>query len=227
MRSHPILLGAPAARSGAAIARAGAGAIVNYVALGDSSAVGVGAREGGYPARLARRLRAEGAEVDLVNLAVSGATSADVLRGQLQRAIAAAPSVVTLAVGVNDLVRGQTIDRFAHHLDAIGKALAGAGAPVIAANLPDMSLAPVAAAFPRGAVEALVRAYNARLEAILEQHGFHLIDLFAMSRELLPGRPEVFSADGFHPSDHGYEAWAEAMWPVFRQAAVRPAAKTA
>src|SRR5690242_17677506 len=83
MRSHPFLLGAPRVRSGATLARAGTDARVNYVALGDSSAVGVGAREGGYPARLARRLRAEGADVDLMNLGVSGATSADVLRGQL------------------------------------------------------------------------------------------------------------------------------------------------
>jgi len=47
-----------------------------YVALGDSTAVGVGAeRGGGYPERLAQRLAAAGTPVRLVNLGVSGATA--------------------------------------------------------------------------------------------------------------------------------------------------------
>jgi lysophospholipase L1-like esterase len=47
------------------------------------------------------------------------------------------------------------------------------------------------------------------------RHGLVLIDLYALSRELLPGR-ELFSPDGFHPSAAGYQAWAERMLPLVK-----------
>ena len=58
---------------------------VNYVALGDSTGVGVGARNGGYVARLFQNIASERPESKLTNLCVSGATTADVLRSQLRR----------------------------------------------------------------------------------------------------------------------------------------------
>ena len=59
---------------------------LRYVALGDSSGVGVGARNGGYVEHLFQRLRRVRAGVGLLNLAMSGATSATVLSGQLPKA---------------------------------------------------------------------------------------------------------------------------------------------
>jgi acyl-CoA thioesterase I len=44
----------------------------------------------------------------------------------------------------------------------------------------------------------------------------HLVDLFAASRQFLPHRPDFFCRDGFHPSDAGYEQWAELMLPLIR-----------
>ena len=53
---------------------------VSYVALGDSTGVGVGARNGGYVARLFQRIERVRPASRLTNLCVSGATTADVLR---------------------------------------------------------------------------------------------------------------------------------------------------
>ena len=58
-----------------------------YVALGDSTGSGVGARNGGYVARLFRRFPEHRSGSELLNLCVSGATTDDVLRGQLQRGV--------------------------------------------------------------------------------------------------------------------------------------------
>jgi len=41
-----------------------------------------------------------------------------------------------------------------------------------------------------------------------------VFDIYTITREQLPAHPEFFSADGFHPSDAGYEMWAEQMWPT-------------
>src|SRR4051794_18681243 len=121
---------------------------VHLVALGDSSAVGVGAREGGYPEHLVRRLRREGLGVGLTNLGMSGATVRDVVASQLKRAVAAQPTLITLGIGVNDLWRGTSPGELEAQLDRIGQRLKQTGAPVIAVNLPDMALAPVAQLVP-------------------------------------------------------------------------------
>src|SRR5215213_2043326 len=74
---------------------------VIYVALGDSTGVGVGAREGGgYVARLFERVERARPGSRLVNLCVSGATTGDVLRAQVGRVGEAGPSLVTVGIGI-------------------------------------------------------------------------------------------------------------------------------
>src|ERR1044072_8818881 len=58
-----------------------AGPIV-YVALGDSTGYGVGAREGGYVKRLFDRINERRPNRTVQNLCVSGATTDDLVRGQ-------------------------------------------------------------------------------------------------------------------------------------------------
>ena len=71
------------------------GAIV-YVALGDSTGAGVGAREGGYVARLFKRIEERRPGSTLSNLCVSGATTADLVRDQLELGVALNPDLVTV-----------------------------------------------------------------------------------------------------------------------------------
>jgi lysophospholipase L1-like esterase len=79
----------------------------DYVALGDSLAVGVGARRG-YVDLYADHLRDDtGARVELTNLGVSGQTSPQLLRAlrnnpSMRRALRGA-EVVTFNIGINDL----------------------------------------------------------------------------------------------------------------------------
>ncbi len=79
----------------------------DYVALGDSLAVGVGARRG-YVDRYADHLRSDtGARIRIVNLGWSGQTSSQLLYAlrndsSMRRAIGGA-EVVTFNIGINDL----------------------------------------------------------------------------------------------------------------------------
>jgi lysophospholipase L1-like esterase len=198
---------------------------LRYVALGDSSGVGVGARNGGYVEHLFQRLRRVRAGVGLLNLAVSGATSATVLSGQLPKAIRSRPHVVTLAVGINDLWRGVEPHQFESNLEQLARSLAGTGAPVVLANLPDMSLAPVARLathfLPIELISARIAAFNEAVARVVSRHGLVGVDLHTPSREELPRSPDYFSPDGFHPSDVGYMRMAEHFWPALREAAER------
>jgi len=198
---------------------------LKYVALGDSSAVGVGARQGGYVEHLFQRLRRTRAGVGLLNVAVSGATSATVLSGQLSRATRARPHVVTLAVGINDLWRGVEPHQFESNLDQIARGIVSTGAPLVLANLPEMSLAPVARMvthfLPMELLVGRIRQFNEAVARVVDRHGLLGVDLHTPSRHELAHSSDYFSSDGFHPSDVGYTRMAEHFWPVLLQAAER------
>jgi acyl-CoA thioesterase I len=190
---------------------------VHLVALGDSTAAGVGAaRGGGYPDQLASRLRREGLSVGLTNLGVSGARTADVVQGQLKRAIAAQPTLVTLGIGTNDLWRGTSLESFGEDLDRIARRLKQTGAPVVVCNLPDLALAPVAKLVPSSLYEGRIEPFNDVIAQVAARHGLHVVDLYGASREYIPTHPQFFSGDGFHPSEAGYTQWAEFMYPAVR-----------
>jgi acyl-CoA thioesterase I len=191
-----------------------------YLALGDSTGVGIGAaRGGGYPARLAARAGREGRSVRLVNLCVSGARVADLVAEQLAPGLAARPDLVTLGIGINDVTWGTDADAFAREYERAAAALARLGVPVVAVNVPDLTRSPLAAgAEARRALAERLAAVNARIAAAAARHGFPLVDLFAETSQELTLHPELLSEDQFHPSDRGYERWADAMEPAFERA---------
>ncbi len=190
------------------------GAIV-YVALGDSTGSGVGARNGGYVARLHKRLLDQRQGSELLNLCVSGATTEDVLRGQLQRSVERSPDLVTLGIGINDIGHGFSIDQFAKNYEEILRTLKEkTQAAIVVTNIPDISSAPRIPVPMRSEYQQQIARFNERLEEIARRHEVTLFDIYSITRRDLPSHPEYFSADGFHPSDEGYELWATEMWPT-------------
>jgi lysophospholipase L1-like esterase len=213
-----------AAAAGAALllacgAAEGTPRVVTYVALGDSTGFGVTdgpnlgvADGGGYPPRLARRMREAGREVELVNLSVPGATARSLADVQVPLALPVRAELVTVGVGANDVGSARTADELAADFEEIFARLATLGAPVIAANVPDLTLT-------RGGADAAgVARVNQAIAAAAARHGVAVVDLFAASRDRLLARPELLGPDGFHPSAAGYEEWAEIMWPAVRAA---------
>ncbi len=186
-----------------------------YVALGDSTGSGVGARNGGYVARLFRRLLEHRAGSELANLCVSGATTEDVLRSQLQNGVGKSPDLVTLGIGINDIGHGFTIEQFTKNYDQILSTLKEkTTAEILVTNIPDVSSAPRIPNWMRAEYQRQIEQFNQRLEEIAQRHNVTIFDVFTVTRRELPSHPEYFSGDGFHPSDEGYELWAEQMWPT-------------
>ncbi|MBN8232983.1 SGNH/GDSL hydrolase family protein [Corallococcus macrosporus] len=190
---------------------------VNYVSLGDSTAVGVGASQGGgYPDRLASRLRQQGLPVGHTNLGQSGARVRDVVNNALKRVIALQPTLITLGVGTNDIWRGTEVAEFQDDLDRIARRLKQTGASMVVVNIADMALAPIAKMVPSALYEGRIEPFNAAIASVARAHGLHLVDLYEASREMIPRRPDFFCSDGFHPSAVGYDEWADLMLPVVR-----------
>ncbi|HEX6732542.1 MAG TPA: SGNH/GDSL hydrolase family protein [Pyrinomonadaceae bacterium] len=192
-----------------------------YVALGDSTGAGVGAREGGYVVRIFNRLLTKRPGSRLVNKCVSGATTADVIHYQLKEGINANPTLVTLGIGINDIGHGVSLQEFAKNYQAILSQVKNrTNARVIVTNIPDISSAPQIPATMRQQYQQSIIQFNRKLEEIASRHGAVIFDVFSITHDALPSHPEYFSADGFHPSDKGYELWAEEMWPTVSKVAV-------
>ena len=193
---------------------------VVYAALGDSTGAGVGARQGGgYVARLFERIERARPGSRLVNLSVSGATTEHVLSQQVGRlAEGGPPSLVTLGIGINDVQR-LMLEEYERNLDQIIRRVrAAADAPVVMTNIPDISCAPGLPEFMREEARKRIAAFNDALARVAAAHDLAVVDVYTKSRELLPARPDFFCSDLFHPSDEGYQFWADEMWPAVARA---------
>jgi lysophospholipase L1-like esterase len=193
---------------------------VVYVALGDSTVEGEGATSRGasYVSRLHERLRQIYPRASVVNVGIGGATSADVVAGQVRRAVAAVPHLVTLSVGPNDITTRVPVARFEQNLDKILTILERETSAVVVVNLlPDIAVTPrFRASELREAVGRQTVLFNEALRRQARAHGAEVIDLYAPSQKEVPERPELLSGDGYHPSDAGYARWAELMWEGVR-----------
>lgn len=189
---------------------------VTYVALGDSTVYGIGADgpERNYVSRFYERLRSLYPDAVATNLGVGGATAADVVEGQLGRAVAVRPDIVTLSIGPNDITRGRAVTEYERDLQTIFRTLLSETVAVVVVNLiPDLTVTPRF----RGREEAAtvgrrVVLFNQALRRQARAHGVEIVDLYTSSRKEVPRRPELISADGYHPSDQGHARWAELMW---------------
>ncbi len=189
---------------------------VVYVALGDSTVEGVGASgpDATYPRRIAARLLMLYPDARLENLGVAGAIASGVVATQLDRAVAFRPALVTLSIGPNDATTGVAPTEYARNVEVVLRALHDRTSAVVVVNLlPDLALTPRFAGSPRrDDVGRRAVELNRILTTAAQRWDAEVVDLYAESRAELPSHPELFAADGYHPSDGGYARWAELMW---------------
>ncbi|MBE0598934.1 MAG: hypothetical protein IH614_16895 [Desulfuromonadales bacterium] len=198
---------------------------LTYLALGASDAAGIGASslENGYVYRVEDALESEREEaVELFNLGIPGALADDIV-GALDLALLTGirPDLVTLWTGANDLTRGRLPADFASDLDTIlGRLRGETDSLIFLGDLPDLTALPRFVAEPDSDVTLeRVAAFNAVIVEQAARHGAALVPLSA-----LPVEGELTSdVDGFHPSNAGHVAIAEAFLAVIRPALGLPA----
>jgi lysophospholipase L1-like esterase len=193
---------------------------LSFAVLGDSIAYGQGASRPAdtVGARLAAGLTASGTPTEARVFAVPGAIS-EALAGQVQHAIAWKPDLALIIVGANDLTRLVPPQRAAALLGEAVRKLRAAGAEVVVAPAPDLSVVP----WVPPQMRTLVRAgsqvlQQAQTEAALAA-GARVADIGAGSSVAFAADPALFSGDRFHPSSAGYEVIARALAPAVQAAA--------
>jgi lysophospholipase L1-like esterase len=172
-----------------------------WVVLGDSLSQGIGAPafDLGWVGQLHARLALAGRDYRIVNLSVSGAHTADLIRRQLPAlgALPSPPDLITVMVGSNDLMsrsrRRALPERLRTLLEAVPVGTA-------VSTLPNPS--PTA------------KAANAVIASVARQRGLVVAEMHG-------GRPISWrgklAEDHFHPNEYGYAALAG----VFAEALLR------
>ncbi len=188
---------------------------LRLAALGDSTltAPGVVHPDEIWARIVARRLSIRlDRRVDLYSLGEGGATSADVAAHQLPRALELAPHVTLLSVGANDVIRGVPMRRLMRELDFVVGELKRSGSAVVMSGVGDLGSIPRLATPLRQMVTRLGRRADRVHEAVADRHGVVKADQWTWAASQFRTRPEVWSADRFHPNAAGHRIWADVCW---------------
>jgi lysophospholipase L1-like esterase len=188
--------------------------------LGDSVAFGTGAsRASETPAhRLVAALTTAGIPAEPRVFAVPGAVSAD-LAAQVERARAWRPDVAVVVVGANDLTRLVPPDRAAAALGSAVRELRSAGARVVVAPAPDLSVVPHVPPAFRAIVRLGSQALRRAQVRTATQQGAQVADAEGTTSAAFARDLSLFSADRFHPSGAGYGVIVAALAPAVVQVA--------
>jgi lysophospholipase L1-like esterase len=192
----------------------GSSGLVRYVALGDSFTIGTSVLPAErFPEQLVRRL--PGLEL-VANLGVNGFTSRDVIELELPQLAALRPELVTLLIGVNDVVQGVPEDTYRGNVGAILDELVaqvGAGR-VLVVTTPDYTVTPAGADYGNPVTQsARIRSYNGIITELATARGIAVVDIYDLSLRAATDRALVAS-DGLHPSGAQYALWVERIVPA-------------
>jgi lysophospholipase L1-like esterase len=197
---------------------------LRLVTLGDGYTAGTDtatARRDSWPAQLAVAMDHGDLRLRLVdNLAESGHTSADVERVQLPQVAALEPDVVTLQVGVNDIIaRDISLEDYRVNLARILDALLAMVPPdhLFLITTPDHTLTVRGGDYgSRDAGRADVQEANAILAALAAERGIPVIDISAVN-ERVADDPSLVVGEGPYPSAKQYAGWVEVIGPRMRR----------
>jgi lysophospholipase L1-like esterase len=180
-----------------------------YVAIGDSQTEGLWDGDDtvgllGFADRLAALVDSLYPGLEYANLAIRGKLVANVLTEQVPPALEMRPDLITVCIGMNDVIQpGRSFGPALADLDAIYAALAASGATVVTTTFPN-----VAQFLPMGRLVSgrLARINNA-IRAAAVRHDFKLVDLYnAPSMRNL----DTWDIDRVHASSKGHMLFAAA-----------------
>lgn len=182
-----------------------------YLALGDSFTIGTGVgEERSFPAQLVRLWHECGIDVALANPAVNGYTTGALIEAELPLARTGRPTIVTLAIGANDIVRRSDEITYRSELRRIFAELVDATVSpfsIYALPQPDWSLSPAARGFGEpAALRASIDRFNLVMRSEAERAAARYIDLGPLMRR--QAEAGMLAADRLHPSAEALAEWA-------------------
>ncbi len=153
-----------------------------------------------FPALIQEMLDEQGYDYRAVNAGVSGDTSLDGLN-RLDWVLRQPVSVLVLALGANDALRGQPIERIRDNLDEIMSRTR--------ARYPDVRFVLAGMKMPRNYGEPYVSNFEQMFSNLAAEHDAVLIPFLL---EGVAGDPVLNLRDGIHPTEEGHKIMANTVW---------------
>jgi acyl-CoA thioesterase I len=173
------------------------------MAFGDSLTAGLGVpADQAYPAVLAAKLKTEGYPYRVVNVGVSGDTTAGGLR-RLDWALRLTPEIVIVELGTNDALRGQDLATVRANLDQIVGRFQAAGARVLIAGM----------RLPPNYGLRYTTEFQRMYEDVAKQRRAALMPFFL---DGVGGNQRLNQVDGIHPTAEGYRIIVDRLWPYLK-----------
>jgi lysophospholipase L1-like esterase len=191
---------------------------ITYVAIGASDTFGIGTSDPyteNWPTDLADKLDQK---VHLINLGIPSITLHDALNLELPVALDSHPALVTIWLGVNDIVNKVPINSYSRDLDLMLTRLESQApsAHILIANIPDLTLLPYFTSYNQQILLQIIEEYNVTIAHEAQQHHAILVNLSQQNYNLRD-HPEYISNDGLHPTDLGYSQIAELFYKTLQQ----------
>jgi acyl-CoA thioesterase-1 len=190
---------------------------VRYVALGDSYTIGTSVpADESWPSQLVARVPQLGL---VANLGVDGYTSTDLITDELPQLERLNPELVSVLIGVNDVVRRVPDLAYAGNVAVILEELLSRLPPsrIVCVATPDYTRTPRGADYgdPVQQSDAIVRI-NAILREASEQRRILFVpQIFEISQQASEDE-RLVASDGLHPSAAQYRRWVDAIEPGVR-----------
>jgi lysophospholipase L1-like esterase len=190
---------------------------VRYVALGDSFTIGTSvAISERWPNQLVAAL-GDRVPIELVaNLGVNGYTSGDVVREQLPELADLRPDLVTILIGVNDVVRSRPIDEYRTNVQQILGAVLDVvpRERIVVVATPDYTRAPRGAEYGDPTQQRKeIAAFNAAIQEMAGERGIAFVDIAPIADQA-GNDAALVARDQLHPSGEQYRRWVELIAPV-------------
>lgn len=192
------------------------------VTLGDAYTAGYATelpRRDSWPAQLVESLERAEVQVRWFNLAERGYSSWQVLEEQLAQVAPYQPDVVTVQVGINDLIYGETEAGYRQNIGDILDGLLELLPPerIFAITTPGDALDP--GVMDREQAHAAIEAVNTALSDVAAERGIEVIDIGLVNRlgEQDPSL-RVEESIYLYPTAKQYSGWAEVIGPHVHEA---------
>lgn len=195
---------------------------VHLVAVGDSQSEGIGdpldaraTRHGGLVNRLGEAWRAvPGVDFPLTNLAVAGATLAEMRDHQLQPALAARPDLVIVIGGVNDARHDTPTEEITAAYGEIVSAFLAGGATVVTSRHPDLvDHVTLLGDARKATLRAGLTRVREAMDAVVAAHAAAVGTgtLIVIDHGELPVPKDLFSIDQLHLNGRGHAMFAQSI----------------
>jgi lysophospholipase L1-like esterase len=180
--------------------------------LGDSLMAGTGStRIENSLAYLIGQNMAKGQKIELYNFAQPGVGVDDILNRQIPEATLSKPDYIILMIGTNDVHNRMSEDEFNNKFSLILDELRSqTEASITVVNIPYIGSNKILFRPWDNVLISKLEAFNKIIAAdVSGKMNIELVDLYTNSLSDFKESSDLYAPDQFHPSDKGYNLWAE------------------